>query len=118
MGAPGTQGCGVTGENMRSPPEPLVVTLAEHSQRFDEILNTVLDIKATLEPKTDALRIDMGHMREDHKNVSRLRNPWWPPLDPRSHMPPPTSVPYRKRWLNYDNVRRIKKVDLAAIIFA
>ncbi|KAJ1093293.1 hypothetical protein NDU88_006398 [Pleurodeles waltl] len=69
MGAPGTQGCGVTGELMRSLPEPLEVTLVEHSQRVDEILNAVLDIKTTLEPKIDALRIDMGHMREDHKKL-------------------------------------------------
>ncbi|KAJ1101343.1 hypothetical protein NDU88_006412 [Pleurodeles waltl] len=59
----------MTGENMRSLPEPLAVTLAEHSQRSDEILNVVLDIKTTLEPKIAALQIDMGCMREDHKKL-------------------------------------------------
>ncbi|KAJ1185073.1 hypothetical protein NDU88_001868 [Pleurodeles waltl] len=56
-------------EHRRPPPAFLVATLAEHSQRFNEILSAVLEIKTTLEPKIDALRIDMGHMREDHKKV-------------------------------------------------
>ncbi|KAJ1115818.1 hypothetical protein NDU88_004040 [Pleurodeles waltl] len=54
---------------MRSPPDCLEVTLAKHSQRFDEILHMVLDIKTTLGPKIDALQMDMGHMRKDHKKL-------------------------------------------------
>ncbi|KAJ1186610.1 hypothetical protein NDU88_003391 [Pleurodeles waltl] len=49
--------------------EPLSATLVVHSCRFDEILAAVLGIKTTLEPKIDALRIDMGHMRDDHKKL-------------------------------------------------
>ncbi|KAJ1163227.1 hypothetical protein NDU88_003690 [Pleurodeles waltl] len=55
------------GEHRNSPDASLVVPLAEHSQRFNDILSAVLDIKTTLEPKIDTLRIDMGHLREDHK---------------------------------------------------
>ncbi|KAJ1093484.1 hypothetical protein NDU88_006584 [Pleurodeles waltl] len=47
----------------------LAATLTEYTQRFNDILNAVLDIKTTLEHKIDALRINMGHLREDHKKL-------------------------------------------------
>ncbi|KAJ1131530.1 hypothetical protein NDU88_009866 [Pleurodeles waltl] len=59
----------VLGEHRSPPNATLAAALAEHSQRFNEILSAVLDIKTTLEPKIDALCIDMGHMREDHKKL-------------------------------------------------
>ncbi|KAJ1215946.1 hypothetical protein NDU88_003552 [Pleurodeles waltl] len=43
--------------------------LASHTQKFDDILNAVQSIKSTLEHKIDALCIDMGHMREEHKKL-------------------------------------------------
>ncbi|KAJ1127336.1 hypothetical protein NDU88_005739 [Pleurodeles waltl] len=51
-----------SGERRNSPDASLAATLAEHSQRFN-------DIKDTLEPKIEALCIDMGHLREDHKKL-------------------------------------------------
>ncbi|KAJ1217362.1 hypothetical protein NDU88_004956 [Pleurodeles waltl] len=42
-------------------------TLATQSHRLDEILTAVLDVKTTLELEINALRIDMGLLREDHK---------------------------------------------------
>ncbi|KAJ1150287.1 hypothetical protein NDU88_003082 [Pleurodeles waltl] len=55
------------GERRGSPDALLARTLAEHTQKYKDILNTVLDIKTTLEPKIDALQIDIGHLCEDHK---------------------------------------------------
>ncbi|KAJ1081915.1 hypothetical protein NDU88_002087 [Pleurodeles waltl] len=71
---PGATGLGTCklvepGERRNSTDTSLAATLAEHSQRFNDILSAVLDIKATLEPKVDALRIDMVHLREDHKKL-------------------------------------------------
>ncbi|KAJ1096781.1 hypothetical protein NDU88_001912 [Pleurodeles waltl] len=43
--------------------------MAMHSRRFDGILAAVLDIKNSLEPKIDALQIDVGLMRGDHKKI-------------------------------------------------
>ncbi|KAJ1104718.1 hypothetical protein NDU88_002127 [Pleurodeles waltl] len=57
------------GERRNSLGASLAATLAEHSQRFSDILSVVLDIKATLEPMIIALRIDMGHQREDYKKL-------------------------------------------------
>ncbi|KAJ1201096.1 hypothetical protein NDU88_004911 [Pleurodeles waltl] len=54
-------------------PDALVATiLAAHTQKFDDILNAVQSIKSTLEPKIDVLRIDMGHLRENHKKLKDL----------------------------------------------
>ncbi|KAJ1195666.1 hypothetical protein NDU88_004934 [Pleurodeles waltl] len=55
------------GERKGSRDYSLAITLVEHTQKCKDILNAVLDIKTTLEPKIDALRIDIGHLREDHK---------------------------------------------------
>ncbi|KAJ1181782.1 hypothetical protein NDU88_006981 [Pleurodeles waltl] len=68
-GGPEMNGCGPTGGHCQPLPKPLAATLAVHSQRFDEILTAVLDIKTTLEPKIDTVVIDMGHMQEDHKKL-------------------------------------------------
>ncbi|KAJ1209425.1 hypothetical protein NDU88_004803 [Pleurodeles waltl] len=57
------------GEHRSPPNASLAATLAEHSQRFNDILSAVLDIKTTLEPKIDVLRMDMGHLQEDHKKL-------------------------------------------------
>ncbi|KAJ1115482.1 hypothetical protein NDU88_003706 [Pleurodeles waltl] len=56
-------------ERMNSSDISLAATLAEHFQKFNDILNAVIDIKATLELKIDSLRIDMGHLREYHKKL-------------------------------------------------
>ncbi|KAJ1138201.1 hypothetical protein NDU88_004592 [Pleurodeles waltl] len=51
-------------------PDALVATiLATLHKKFNDILNAVQNIKSTLEPKIDALRIDIGHLREDHKKL-------------------------------------------------
>ncbi|KAJ1185575.1 hypothetical protein NDU88_002367 [Pleurodeles waltl] len=52
-------------------PQDLSVSdiLAAHTQKFDDILRAVQSIKSTLEPKIDALCIDMGHLREEHKKL-------------------------------------------------
>ncbi|KAJ1200825.1 hypothetical protein NDU88_004646 [Pleurodeles waltl] len=57
------------GEQGGSPDASLATTPAEHTQKFNDILNTVLDIKSTLESKINSLRIDIGHLREDHKKL-------------------------------------------------
>ncbi|KAJ1139208.1 hypothetical protein NDU88_005583 [Pleurodeles waltl] len=43
--------------------------LAAHTKKFDDILRAVQSIKSTLEPKIDALCIDMGHLRKEHKKL-------------------------------------------------
>ncbi|KAJ1143660.1 hypothetical protein NDU88_009965 [Pleurodeles waltl] len=48
--------------------------LIEHSPKFEELLTAVLDIKSTLGPKIDALRIDMGHARKDYKKLKEHVN--------------------------------------------
>ncbi|KAJ1121135.1 hypothetical protein NDU88_009263 [Pleurodeles waltl] len=51
-------------------PDVLVMTiLVEHTQTFNDILNAVQSIKSTLEPKDDALHIDLDHLSEDHKKL-------------------------------------------------
>ncbi|KAJ1096935.1 hypothetical protein NDU88_002065 [Pleurodeles waltl] len=51
-------------------PYTLVATiLAAHAQKFEDILNAVQSIKSTLEPKIDALHIDVGHLREEHNKL-------------------------------------------------
>ncbi|KAJ1118383.1 hypothetical protein NDU88_006574 [Pleurodeles waltl] len=65
----GAQEVVALGEQRNSPDTLLVATLAEHTQKFHDIMNAVLDIKTTLEPKIDALRVDMGHLREYHKKL-------------------------------------------------
>ncbi|KAJ1217818.1 hypothetical protein NDU88_005405 [Pleurodeles waltl] len=95
------------------------MTAVEHSQRFDEILNAVLHTKTTLEPKIDPLQMDMDHMREDHKKLkerveameSTMASLKPTVTDATSHI-----RLYRRRWLNYDKERRIKKEDPAATI--
>ncbi|KAJ1127841.1 hypothetical protein NDU88_006234 [Pleurodeles waltl] len=74
MDKPGATGSGAQeemalGERRNPPDTSLTATLAEHSQKFNDILNAVLNIKNTLETKIDALWIDMGHLREDHKKL-------------------------------------------------
>ncbi|KAJ1164061.1 hypothetical protein NDU88_004508 [Pleurodeles waltl] len=58
MDKPGATATGVEeamlGERKGSQDPSLVTTLAEHTQKFKDILNAVLDIKTTLEPKIDA----------------------------------------------------------------
>ncbi|KAJ1165565.1 hypothetical protein NDU88_005986 [Pleurodeles waltl] len=48
---------------------PVSAILAAHTQKFDDILSAIQSIKSTLEPKIDALCIDMGHLREEHKKL-------------------------------------------------
>ncbi|KAJ1137952.1 hypothetical protein NDU88_004346 [Pleurodeles waltl] len=53
-----------------APPDSLVTAiLGTHTHKFEDILNAVQSIKATLEPKIDALHIDVGHLREEHKKL-------------------------------------------------
>ncbi|KAJ1102843.1 hypothetical protein NDU88_000284 [Pleurodeles waltl] len=71
MDKPGATGAGAQeevtlGERRSSPDASLAATLAEHTQKFKDILNAVLDTRTTLEPKIDALQIDISHLREDH----------------------------------------------------
>ncbi|KAJ1207929.1 hypothetical protein NDU88_003319 [Pleurodeles waltl] len=54
-----------------APPDPSVpATSAAHTQKFDNILNAVRSIKSTLEPKINALHIDVGHLCEEHKKLN------------------------------------------------
>ncbi|KAJ1179173.1 hypothetical protein NDU88_004409 [Pleurodeles waltl] len=69
MTGTGTQKKMGPGERGGSPDTLLATMLAEHTQKFNDILNAVQDIKSTLEPKTDALQIDIGHLHEDHKKL-------------------------------------------------
>ncbi|KAJ1094095.1 hypothetical protein NDU88_007179 [Pleurodeles waltl] len=55
-----------SGRTQKHPNASLAEPLAEHSQRYNDILSAVLDINTIFEPKIDTLRIDMGHLREDH----------------------------------------------------
>ncbi|KAJ1123301.1 hypothetical protein NDU88_001772 [Pleurodeles waltl] len=66
---PGTSGVATDGCLQLPTGGSLKSTLTAHSSRFDEILAAVFDIKAMLEPKIDALKIDMGLLREDHKKL-------------------------------------------------
>ncbi|KAJ1179269.1 hypothetical protein NDU88_004503 [Pleurodeles waltl] len=66
---PGTLSSSEVGDTMRPAGRSLENMLATHSCRFDEILLGVLDIKTSLEPKIDTLRIDMVLLREDHKKL-------------------------------------------------
>ncbi|KAJ1179606.1 hypothetical protein NDU88_004840 [Pleurodeles waltl] len=54
---------------LHPPDATLEHTLAGHSRKFAEILGAVLDIKSFLDPKTDALGINQGLMREVHMKV-------------------------------------------------
>ncbi|KAJ1170880.1 hypothetical protein NDU88_002751 [Pleurodeles waltl] len=47
----------------------LEATLAAQSQRFDEILMMVIDVKSTLKPKIIVLQIDMDIFREGLKKL-------------------------------------------------
>ncbi|KAJ1201084.1 hypothetical protein NDU88_004900 [Pleurodeles waltl] len=62
-------GEGVVGGRGGDPDASLATILAEHTQKFNDILNAVQDIKCTLEPKNNALRIDIGHLRKYHKKL-------------------------------------------------
>ncbi|KAJ1173687.1 hypothetical protein NDU88_005513 [Pleurodeles waltl] len=71
---PGTTGTGtqekaVLGERGDSRDASLATKLAKHTQKFNDILNAVQDIKSTLEPKIDSLGIPIGHLHEDHKKL-------------------------------------------------
>ncbi|KAJ1115921.1 hypothetical protein NDU88_004141 [Pleurodeles waltl] len=57
------------GERRHPSDTSLTATLAERTQKFNNILHPVLYVKTTLEPKIDELWIDMGHMCEDHKKL-------------------------------------------------
>ncbi|KAJ1176627.1 hypothetical protein NDU88_001898 [Pleurodeles waltl] len=60
-------------EAQRDPGAPLdssvTAILGAHTEKFDDILNAVQSIKSILEPKIDALHIDVGHLREEHKKL-------------------------------------------------
>ncbi|KAJ1113366.1 hypothetical protein NDU88_001612 [Pleurodeles waltl] len=58
-------------QNESGAPQDLSVSaiIADHTQKFDNILNAVQSIKSTLEPKIDALFIDVGQLREEHKKL-------------------------------------------------
>ncbi|KAJ1109514.1 hypothetical protein NDU88_006874 [Pleurodeles waltl] len=60
------------GELIHIPDGSLGATLGAHSCRFDVILTAVLDIKSFLEPKFDALRIEMGLIRGDYNKLKEL----------------------------------------------
>ncbi|KAJ1206423.1 hypothetical protein NDU88_001828 [Pleurodeles waltl] len=45
--------------------------LGAHTQKFDDILRALQSVKSTLEPKIDALCIDMGNLREEHKKLKK-----------------------------------------------
>ncbi|KAJ1194402.1 hypothetical protein NDU88_003691 [Pleurodeles waltl] len=48
---------------------PIELTLASHSRRFNEILAAVLVNNIMLKLKIDAPQIDIGHMRENHQKL-------------------------------------------------
>ncbi|KAJ1140244.1 hypothetical protein NDU88_006601 [Pleurodeles waltl] len=52
-----------------SPDTSVAAILAANTQTFEDLLNAVQSIKSTPEPKIDALRIDMGHLWEEHKKL-------------------------------------------------
>ncbi|KAJ1111952.1 hypothetical protein NDU88_000224 [Pleurodeles waltl] len=58
-----------TGEKPTFQEDSLESSLATHSRKFDKILTAIRDIETTLEPKIDALRIDIELTGEDRKNL-------------------------------------------------
>ncbi|KAJ1127742.1 hypothetical protein NDU88_006135 [Pleurodeles waltl] len=71
---PGVVGPGPCMLAMQSEPGALpdlsvTAILVVHTQKFKDILNAAQSINSTLEPKIDALRIDVGHLREEHKKL-------------------------------------------------
>ncbi|KAJ1178120.1 hypothetical protein NDU88_003367 [Pleurodeles waltl] len=70
---PGMAGLGprmsATQRERGRPDLSVTAILAAHTHKFEDILNAVQSIKSTLEPKIDALCIDVGHLREEHKKL-------------------------------------------------
>ncbi|KAJ1105293.1 hypothetical protein NDU88_002701 [Pleurodeles waltl] len=69
MAGPGTRISVIQREPGASLDISVAAILAAHTQKFEGILNAVQSIKSTLEPKIDALRIDVGQLREALKKL-------------------------------------------------
>ncbi|KAJ1208185.1 hypothetical protein NDU88_003571 [Pleurodeles waltl] len=60
MAGPGLRVTVAQREPGASPDTSVATIVATHTERFEDILHAVQSIKSTLEPKIDALRIDVG----------------------------------------------------------
>ncbi|KAJ1161607.1 hypothetical protein NDU88_002091 [Pleurodeles waltl] len=93
--------CAASAEQLWDPQDLSVsAILAAHTQRFDNILRAVQSVKSTLEPKIDALCIDMGHLHEEHKKLkqrvtSMVEQEAWLWLEDRGMTPDPSHPPSR-----------------------
>ncbi|KAJ1138530.1 hypothetical protein NDU88_004911 [Pleurodeles waltl] len=108
---PGATGTGAQeevtlGERRGSQDALLVATLAEHTQKFKDRLNAVLDIKTTLESEIDALRINIGYLCKDQKKLKdrvKATKNTVPDMRPTVADTATHINDLKKRYCNYDS---------------